>query len=75
MGQVDVFALDALSASIRDLYTARRETGECCDEGIRNAEQMLQDTQGELQFSETLLAAAQVEEAAKLALQDRKSVV
>lgn len=69
MGQVDVFALDALSASIRDLYTARRETGECCDEGIRNAEQMLQDTQGELQFSETLLAAAQVEEAAKLALQ------
>lgn len=69
MSQVDVFALDTLSASILDLSTALRETGECCDEGIRKAEQMLQDTQGELQFSETLLAAAQVEEAAKLALQ------
>lgn len=69
MNHVDVFALDALSASIRDLHTARREIGECCDEGIRKAEQMLQNTQGELQFSETLLAAAQVEEAAKLALQ------
>lgn len=68
MSQVDVFALDTLSASIRDLHTARIETGECCDEGIRKADQMLQDTQGELQFSETLLAAAQVEEAAKLAL-------
>jgi hypothetical protein len=69
MSHVDVFALDALSVSIRNLHTAQRETGECCDEGIRKAEQMLQDTQGELQFSETLLTAAQVEEAAKLALQ------
>lgn len=69
MSHVDVFALDALSVSIRDLHTAQRETGECCDEGIRKAEQTLQDAQGELQFSETLLAAAQVEEAAKLALQ------
>ena len=43
--------------------------GPAAEGGQYNAEQMLQDTQGELQFSETLLAAAQVEEAAKLALQ------
>lgn len=69
MGHVDVLALDALSASIYDLHTAQKETGECCDEGICKAEQMLQDTQDELQFSETLLTVAQVEEATKLALQ------
>lgn len=69
MSYANVFSLDALSDAIRDLHTARRETGECCDEGIRKAEQMLQDTQSELQLSEALLAAAQVEEAAKLALQ------
>lgn len=69
MSHVDVFGLNALSITICDLHTARTETGECCDEGIRNAEQILQDTQDELQFSETLLAAAQAEEAVKLALQ------
>ena len=69
MSQVDVFNLNALSTVIQDLYTAQRETGESCNEGIRKAEQMLQDTQGELQFSESLLAVAQAEEAAKLALQ------
>lgn len=69
MSHVDVFNLDALLSSIRNLHTAQRETAECCDEGIRNAEQMLQDTQDELGISEMLLAAAQAEEAAKLALQ------
>lgn len=71
MSNVDVFALDALSVSIRNLHTAWKETGECCDEGIRKAEQTFQNAQEELQFSETLLAAAQIDEAAKLALQLR----
>lgn len=69
MGNVDVFSLDTLLSSIRNLHTVRRETGECCDEGIRHAEQLLQNTQNELRISETLLAVAQAEEAAKLALQ------
>ena len=69
MGNVNVFALDTLSMSIRNLNTGHRETGSRCDEGLRDAEQVLQQTQEELQISEALLAAAQAEEAAKLALQ------
>lgn len=69
MSHVDVFALDTLAASIRDLHTAQRETDENCREGIHNAELILQQTQEELQLSEGLLAAAQAEEAVKLALQ------
>ncbi len=68
MSHVDVFALDTLSMAIRDLHTAQSETCECCDTGLRKAEEILQNTESELQFSETLLAAAQVVEAEKLAL-------
>lgn len=68
MSNVDVFALNVLLTSIRDLYTALRETDECCDEGLRKAEQTLRETQDELQFSETLLVAAQTDESIRLAL-------
>ncbi|WP_406042461.1 hypothetical protein [Succinimonas sp.] len=74
MGQVSVFALDTLSMAICNLRTAQRETYECCDDGICKAEQILQDTESELQRSRALLEAARVVEAAKLALLGKAEV-
>ena len=68
MNQVAVFAIDTLGGAIRDLASAQREIEERCAEDLRNSEELLRETEAELQFSEGLLAAAQAEEAVKFML-------
>lgn len=65
----NVFNLETLLNTIKNLNTVNRETSEHCDEGLRNAESAFQQTQDELNVSETMLNAARAEEAVKLAQQ------
>jgi hypothetical protein len=65
---VKVFELGVISNTIKEMHVVRTETEEHCNEGLSKAENVLQETQAELSFSETLLNAVKVEEAVKLAL-------
>ena len=65
----NVFNLETLLYTIKNLNTVNRETGEHCDEGMRNAESVFQQTQEEQNISETMLNVARAEEAVKLAQQ------
>lgn len=65
---VKVFELGVFSYTIKELQAVRTETEEHCREGLSKAENVLQDTQAELQVSEALLEMAKAEEALKLAL-------
>lgn len=67
--KANVFNLETIFNTIKNLNTVNRETGEHCDEGLYNAESFYQQTQGELNVSEVMLNASRAEEAVKLAQQ------
>ena len=69
MDNAKVFELGILLNTIKSLNSINTETYNHCKDGIREADVVLQQTQEELQISETLLNAARADEAVKLARQ------
>lgn len=69
MNQVNVFELNTLINTIKNLSSINRDTDEHCREGMNKAEMLLQQTQEDLSISEALLNAARAEEAFQFARQ------
>lgn len=65
--QVDVKNLNTIADSIKNISRIKNDTFEQCEEGIRNANQVLNETQNELNTSKKILDVCKTVEAAMLA--------
>lgn len=69
MSGASVFELDTMIDTINRLTVINHDISDLCDEGLKKADSVLGHCQKELDISECMLKAAQVEEAIKLAEQ------
>ena len=71
MNRADVGDIESFELAAHELCRVNKEVRECCDAGIRSAENLYLKTQGELDRSKELLTGAKMEEAGKLALYEK----